>query len=144
MKKWYSRCRVKQFWTLIYAQLPTNPAVQLYPVQSSPVSPDTWHHHHAWLVSTKSWIVWVYLSKTSSLELPYFSCSGCCCCVFRSPAGKESAGDGDNWQGEVTTAQIDTCTVYWKKTEYRYSLYPSTGIRFKLVIFETYNPYTWN
>ena len=23
-EKWYSRCRVKQFWTLIYAQLPTN------------------------------------------------------------------------------------------------------------------------
>ena len=35
-------------------------------------------------------------------------------------------------------------SVRKKVPEHRYPLYPSTGIRFKKVVFETYNPYTQN
>ena len=55
----------------------------------------------------------------------YYSC--CCCgCVFVHKL-----------QGKVTTAQVDTCTLYQKKVpKYRYPLYRSTGIWFKKVVLK--------
>jgi hypothetical protein len=45
--------------------------------------------------------------------------------LFRAAAGCVFVHD---WQGEVTTAQVDTCTVYWKNT-YMYPSVPNTAVR---------------